>query len=160
RLQERKPFYVAAEYAPEYEKYGGPAGVEIAEQLFELSSEVALEVTLAGPDLWPMREPLCLRMMWDLVRGFHIGEKWQADFLRHAFWYWSGQDRGEAFGLRSRFAEAAAQRAAELPAYLDALNRQPLLRVIADEYHGAIAEIVRELSQTDLSAATSRLCFD
>jgi hypothetical protein len=160
RPPEQKRHYVAAEYDPEFEKYGGPDGVEIAERLFELSSELALEVVSAGPELWPMREPLCLRMMWDLARVFHPDEESRAAFLRHYLWYWSGQDRREAFALRARISEAAGPRAAGLAECLDALDRQPLLGAVADEYQTALAATAQELGRTDLPAAPSRLCFD
>jgi thiopeptide-type bacteriocin biosynthesis protein len=160
RAPQRMPHYVAAEYAPEYEKYGGPVGVEIAERLFELSSERALEVALAGPELWPLRETLSLRMMWDLVRCFHPDEKSQAAFLQYYFWYWSGQDRREAFSLRTRFTEVARSRAADIPEKLAALGHHRLLKVVANEYRAGLATTARELDQADLPIPQTRLCFD
>lgn len=160
QARELAPHYAAAEYQPEYEKYGGSAGVEIAERLFEISSELALKVVSSGQDLWPLRESLCLRMTRDLVRKFHPGAEAQADFLRNYLWYWSGQDYPGAFGLRARFEETAGHRAAQLSEQFNALGRHPLLGAAADDYREAIEATARELDRADIPVPRTRLCFD
>src|SRR5262249_2057823 len=75
RMREWTPDWMAADYEPEYDKYGGSAGVAIAERLFEASSELAVRValsTLSGESLRIARTRCCLRTMSDLVQAFHM----------------------------------------------------------------------------------------
>ncbi|HYE75359.1 MAG TPA: lantibiotic dehydratase, partial [Blastocatellia bacterium] len=96
---ERKPFFMKATYEPEYEKYGGPVGVSIAEKLFEVSSELALRaVSMPQPD-WVT---LGLRMMKSTIKAVHAEPESQERFLKNYLWYWSGQDRPVANELRAR----------------------------------------------------------
>jgi thiopeptide-type bacteriocin biosynthesis protein len=62
---------VESPYEPEYERYGGPAGVAIAERQFELSSRVALELIESEAD-WSYETILGIAIQLHLGFGFAV----------------------------------------------------------------------------------------
>lgn len=155
--------YTSATYEPEYEKYGGPVGVAIAEKLFEVSSELALEAVCREAELFPDRPDrmlLSLRLMRLLVAQVHHEPSARTRFLRNYKWYWSGQDRQDAFGLRARFEQTARERRGHLDQRLEALNENPEIRTLISRYADTVATTLKELAKAAVTVPATRLCFD
>ncbi|GGF53952.1 lantibiotic biosynthesis protein [Marmoricola endophyticus] len=88
----RSPGDVVREsYAPEYAKYGGPEGIDLAEQVFCATSRVVLDV-LASRETYARTPPLGEAMRCTLV-GLSASGLGQAEAGRFLEWYeswWSG----------------------------------------------------------------------
>lgn len=97
-------------YEPEYEKYGGEDGVRFAEQVFQTSSEIALEV-LRGEDA-----PMGQRAVTALLLMQAAAEVAVEAERRDAFWeeytaYWCGEGQLAAAGqIQAHLRSAAARR--------------------------------------------------
>lgn len=85
----RRPTLRSVEYQAETERYGGLRGVAVAEDLFHVSSHVALEVLASSPDSGP-RSSACEALRWGktlllavvLARSFFGRTEAAARFLR------------------------------------------------------------------------------
>jgi hypothetical protein len=156
-IPQGQPGYSLATYEPEYEKYGGPEGVAIAEKLFEASSELALQAISRPATDWAL---LGLRMMELLVCAAHPEPNAEQRFLDHYFWYWSGQDRPAASDLRMRLESLARQHNAQWRRQLSAVENDPPIKTMLDDYRGAIAATLSRLAANDIPVSAARLCFD
>ncbi|MFG2794366.1 thiopeptide-type bacteriocin biosynthesis protein [Streptomyces sp. NPDC048419] len=76
-------------YEPEYEKFGGPQGVALAERIMQRGSEAAL--ACARPDLRPLRTAIGAAHTDALIR--RLPQKMHIPFLHQYAWYWSGRAR-------------------------------------------------------------------
>jgi len=76
-------------YEPEYDKYGGESGVALAEDLFQRSSEVTLEVLPLIGGKTAQRFGVGLTMMLSGLRGAGLHETRIADFLANYCRFWS-----------------------------------------------------------------------
>lgn len=75
-------------YEPEYDRYGGRAGVALAERLFEESSDVALvalKIISAAPS---RRLGISFAMMLAGLRGAGMSEERMADYLVGYYRFW------------------------------------------------------------------------
>jgi thiopeptide-type bacteriocin biosynthesis protein len=77
------------QYEPEYEKYGGEIGVALAEDLFERSSELTLEVLSLIRGRPGQRFSISFNMMLNGLRGAGLNEAGIADFLATYSRFWS-----------------------------------------------------------------------
>jgi hypothetical protein len=116
-----------ARYEPEYERFGGPAGVSVAERFFELSSELALRALQAETLGGESRKTLATSFMHALLAE----DPAPAEYLRAYRSYW-GYDAAFTESVSTRFAakaEALIADAVELvPRALDAGSQQLLAR--------------------------------
>lgn len=154
------PGYELARYEPEYEKYGGNAGVAIAEQLFEASSEVALQAMEVEKGVNRMLLSLCLMKL--LVNEvFHEPEA-RKSFWDQYLWYWSGQDRQGAAELRASFLRGAQSRRITLARQLPTFCASPQVRRLINQYRVAIVNTIDALATAGngVSEPASGLCFD
>jgi len=153
------PRWTTAAYEPEYDKYGGATGVEIAERLFEASSALAVRVVLSGALRRDDRARICLRTMRDLVDAFHRHRDEADAFLANYVWYWSGQERAGAADLRAQIETAGRRDSAQL--WTDAaLADEPSLTDMTDQYRLAIERTAHDVAGAALPVSATRLCFD
>lgn len=90
------------EYEPEYDKFGGPVGMSIAEELFGVSSEIAcdlLEAEAAGQLSRKSVLPAMMRACFDAFRPDTAPET----FWREYSYYWLGSKTPAAEDWRDRF---------------------------------------------------------
>src|SRR5262249_46838067 len=85
-----KPGYTVEPYRPEYDKYGGPRGVVLAERLFDASRNLEIRVLPSARHSATRRNALAVHLMNATIDSFDLNEKKR--LLRFYFWYWSGQD--------------------------------------------------------------------
>lgn len=155
------PGCTLAPYQPEYEKYGGAAGVAIAEELFQASSEFALRAIdeVAAPS---GRVRLNLALTGCMVALTQPSPEAGERFLRHYFWYWTGQDRAGADQVREKLRRAAGRRSALV---LDGMEPSRLPgtegRLVAG-YHAALrcALAALDAAREEVSEPAVRLSFD
>ncbi|HEU4711112.1 MAG TPA: thiopeptide-type bacteriocin biosynthesis protein [Pyrinomonadaceae bacterium] len=76
-------------YEPEYEKYGGEIGVALAEDLFERSSELTLDLLSLIHGKPGQRFAVSFNMMLNGLRGAGLNEAGIADFLATYSRFWS-----------------------------------------------------------------------
>lgn len=76
-------------YEPEYDKYGGEIGVALAEDLFEQSSEITLDLLSLIRGKSAQRFGIGLTMMLSGLRGAGLDEAEIADFLATYSRFWS-----------------------------------------------------------------------
>ena len=77
------------QYEPEYDKYGGKTGVALAEDLFERSSEITLDVLPLIGGKASQRFAIGLTMMLSGLRGAGLDEAGIADFFATYCRFWS-----------------------------------------------------------------------
>lgn len=124
-------------YEPEYEVYGGKAGVQIAERLFQVSSELALEIVAEADrsDVEP-RIPLALLMMMTTAETWLVAE-------RPGFWdryatFWSGGDEAAALRWRESLRTGAARRGRVVREHCWAIMGDERIRRLVDRYRVAL----------------------
>ncbi|ETX12950.1 hypothetical protein OCH239_15135 [Roseivivax halodurans JCM 10272] len=98
---------VEAAYEPEHDKFGGAAGMPIAETLFFRSSEIAARLIELDADGALSRKSLIPRLMHETFEAFRPGTD-PATFWREYSYYWLGARTPAAEDWRDRFAEKAA----------------------------------------------------
>ncbi|MBT2405453.1 MULTISPECIES: thiopeptide-type bacteriocin biosynthesis protein [unclassified Streptomyces] len=116
-------------YEPEHDKFGGPAGVALAERLMQCGSEAAL--VCAAPQLRPLRISLAAAHTKLMVAGLPAAMR--TSFLHQYAWYWSGRGRRDApFGRTlpglSPGDPAAIRRTAALRTQIDRVLQVAALR--------------------------------
>jgi thiopeptide-type bacteriocin biosynthesis protein len=123
-------------YEPELDKYGGPVGVELAETVFQVSSEVTLAL-LTDPDggVATHRRALALVLMRQAARATEL-DAGAEEFWQRYEWYWSGGTAGAA--RRSRYLELARERRARAVEQLDEVIRWPCLGPLLARYDDAL----------------------
>lgn len=92
---------VAWPYEPEGAKYGGPLGIDVAEELFERSSDAVIETLRAVRAGEASRPGIAFAMMLAAARAGSRNEIDSADFLATYCRFWSryvGEDGRSAWG--------------------------------------------------------------
>ncbi|MFJ2897783.1 thiopeptide-type bacteriocin biosynthesis protein [Streptomyces sp. NPDC087218] len=118
-------------YEPERAKFGGPAGVLLAQRASRASSELALE--LSGPDEQGLRLGHGLATM--LIALELLPEAQHASFLYNMTWYWTGRDGERARAARARVAAAARRVAPGLRHRLACVQDGPHAPALAEYRH-------------------------
>ncbi len=141
-------------YEPELDKYGGPAGVELAEAVFQVSSEVTLAV-LTNPDggVVTHRRAVALALMRQAVRvavGPAVDPAGVAAFWQRHEWYWSGGAAGAA--RRARYVQLAEERRARAVEQLDEVTRWPFLPGLLTTYHDALRGYAANLAASGVAS--------
>ena len=98
-------------YEPELDKFGGPAGVAIAEQAFQASSEIAIAIMRDERLLDQPRKTLLPSLMCAAVDVFAPNAD-HVELWRHYAEYWLRELGASAYGWRERF-QAKSRRLAE-----------------------------------------------
>jgi thiopeptide-type bacteriocin biosynthesis protein len=155
------PGFVQAHYEPEYEKYGGAVGLDIAEELFEASSDLTLGALrqLRAPNDYII---LMLGVARSMICQSLQSETDRKHFLQHYLWYWTGQDGPGAANLRLRFRAASARRRAVLSERLGSLDNVPTVGGLIADFEGAIQAAVSKLriARDHITESPSNLGFD
>jgi thiopeptide-type bacteriocin biosynthesis protein len=119
--------------------YGGEAGVQIAERLFQVSSELALEIIAEADrtDVEP-RIPLALLMMTATAEIWLVAEQ-------PAFWdryatFWSGGDEAAAIRWRESLRTGAVRRERVVREHCSAIISDERIRRLVDRYRAALQE--------------------
>jgi thiopeptide-type bacteriocin biosynthesis protein len=130
------PSLLYAPYEPEVEKYGGRAGVELAEAAFQVSSRAALDLLARCPDR-PSRLALAsLAVQRHCATVPDVNASRFLDFHRD---YWTGV--GVPLGRQSPFAASLLVRIEELELQL---SREPTISSTLDEIASATAAAIEQ----------------
>ncbi|MEW1633388.1 thiopeptide-type bacteriocin biosynthesis protein [Streptomyces sp. NPDC093801] len=116
-------------YEPEYAKFGGAAGVRLAERASQAASEAALE--LIGPDFPRLRLGHALAATLSALELLPAGQR--LSFVYHMTWYWTGQNGDRSGPLRARVDAAARRLAPDLRRLLAQVRGGPY-RGVHDAY--------------------------
>ena len=92
----------ADRYEPEYEKFGGTRGMPIAEELFEVSSRIAVDIVSAEDRGSVSRKTLAPCLMQAVANAFEIDT---VEFWQDYSFYWLGARTPLAHDTRRRFFE-------------------------------------------------------
>jgi thiopeptide-type bacteriocin biosynthesis protein len=161
RVQTAQAGYALASYEPECEKYGGVAGMGIAEEFFEASSELAVQalqqVSASGD-----HQILVLALTRSLVWQTHETQADRECFLRRYLWYWTGQDGFGARRVRRKLREAAARRMDFLSRQFASLKTHPVLSAFLGDFERAIRATLSKLQRVEryLTESPSSLSFE
>jgi len=123
-------------YEPERAKFGGAAGVALAEEVFEASSEMAIEAVRA-------LDPPRLRALFAVALMRELDDMLPAG-ARPGFWsryadIWSGATRPGRGGLRGRLARVAARLRRDLARADEVAGRDAALDAAAQRYREVLA---------------------
>mgnify|MGYP000102863128 CR=1 FL=1 len=150
--------YDYALYEPEYAKYGGSRGVDIAEQLFMASSDLTLntlKVTAGKPF---DRAVLSVTLMLLAVELLLPSDQW-SEFFSYYSHYWAGYTSASHSSLIKQLSQAAHRRLHLLARHVNELTSIAPLNDEIDRYCQALKRVRSALLSTGLSSSTSRLCF-
>lgn len=115
---------VETEYQPEYDKFGGPAGMAIAEALFHASSGIACEILASEAEGAMSRKGLLPALMLACHDAFRPDTAPQV-FWREYAYYWLGSRTPAAEDWRDKFSAKAAELA---ESGISPLQPEPALR--------------------------------
>lgn len=96
-----------ATYEPETEIYGGALGVVIAEELFQVSSEIAVDILGSGANAAHARKDLAPALMAAVLDEF-VGKEGRAAFLESYINHWLSASPGLGY-LKAMFHERARE---------------------------------------------------
>lgn len=99
---------VSASYEPELDKFGGEAGVAIAEGVFHASSNVAYEVLRGELEGRTSRKTLAPALMAAVLDHFPPAASPSEFWSRYAL-FWLGGESGQTVAWRDRFREKARE---------------------------------------------------
>lgn len=98
-------------YIPEYGKYGGVKGIDIAEKLFHYSSEMVLQaIQKEREEELFSRSYLSIFLMEKLAKSVLKKQKKINRFLSDYFHYWTGGDSQEGGNFRKKISVAVDKR--------------------------------------------------
>jgi hypothetical protein len=139
-------------YEPEVDAYGGATGVEMAETVFERSSDLALR--LLTDERWcdGSRVGYALVLMAATADAGHILTERKSLWERYAA-FWSGGDDAAPRALRDSFASAAAARTIAVRRECSSVMQQPDWRALVSEYAGTLEKL---FANDQLSPAEQR----
>ncbi|MGW6505587.1 lantibiotic dehydratase C-terminal domain-containing protein [Nonomuraea angiospora] len=107
-VQDNNTFHYRA-YQPEYNRYGGPVGVAIAERHFEFSSDLVIRLLqTANVHIRPVLLGLAAQLMMVSVAIFLRDPRRMASFLERYHDYWNSSFGLDYWSSSSRIVEASA----------------------------------------------------
>jgi thiopeptide-type bacteriocin biosynthesis protein len=145
-------------YEQECDKYGGSEGVEIAEKVFQASSELAIAIVsrLFRSSL-SERIPLAVQlMMMAAVEAFN--GKSQEQFWRDYLHYWSGNGSSHSVETQKKLTEAARGRAAALKDRC-AEPWDPPVAQAREAYRTALRRALADARKEPSTPGPEKLCF-
>jgi len=145
-----------AVYEPEWDKYGGEPGVEVAERLFGASSDLVLELDAAGLDTGE-RAALSLRLMAAMAGAGVPPEQRRRFWLEYALhWTAGGSSPAGSRALRV-LARAAEHVEPALTAHAARLDEATGARV--DAYGAIAARTLAAARERGVGLTPGHLCF-
>ena len=137
------------------------AGLQVAEELFEASSELTLEALAkvhASVDYRTLVLAFDRTLVWQTQGSPSARER----FLRHYLWYWSGQDRPGANQFRSKMHDAAARRQGLLSECLSFVPTDPVISSLVSRFEQHLRLTLAKLKSTNcaLTEPPDSLAFD
>lgn len=145
-------------YEPEYAKYGGPVGVEIAEAVFDASSKLVLWVYEQGIPSLSDRANLALVLM-RLAAGTFLPTIDHMSFWTYYSWYWSGGSTGHGEALRRRFRAAAVRGAQQTTTQCRLFLEENGVRQEVDRYGMELAKARSAYQTAAVAVPNKELCF-
>lgn len=153
------PHFVSGNYVAEYDKYGGPAGMPIAEQCFMVSSEIAL--TVLGDELQDLysRKTLVPLLMRTCLRIF---DPLPAPTFWHRYcMFWMGGDTPAANDWYQKFLHNAEQLRLGGVAVSAADASLPAeARRVLDDWRTALEGAKTSYAALALPVSANVLCFN
>jgi thiopeptide-type bacteriocin biosynthesis protein len=140
------PGYTIEQYQPERIKYGGLAGVKIAERLFEVSSEIALRAIDLESETGLNLLLLAAALMELMVSKTHPESKHRERFLKRYLWYWSGQNRPGADALRFDLEQEITGRPGDVSTGIAEWPGNPAVRRLIEDYSEGVDRTLHSLN--------------
>ncbi|MER5638914.1 lantibiotic dehydratase C-terminal domain-containing protein [Kitasatospora sp. NPDC002227] len=138
RLRENNTFSIEP-YEPEYGKYGGPAGVALAEWHFERSSELVVEATRTmNLHLRTVVLGLATQLMMTMSACFLADRDELLTFLDRYHAFWNGAFAGTEFTAQRGYDRAYASAGSTLPGRFRAIRA-----TVAESATGQLPELLR-----------------
>ncbi len=158
--------YSIAHYEPEYLKYGGEVGLAIAEKLFEVSSEIALEVIvsdLQNNQLGAAPNQVGLTRTWLSLHTMHltVRETFSQEYERHRFLdeyarYWSRPTKAEAVAWHNNYMLEMSQQHQSLLAHFgEAGLDTPPSNFVRERINALVARYGLAIRQANAAVATA-----
>lgn len=145
-------------YEPEEEKYGGPKGVDIAEQLFQASSQLSLDAIATNQPGTGDLTTLALVLM-EAAAAVAVPQPSRRHFWDHYAWFWSGGNQPGAEARRRQLRHAAEKRAGLVAARSLAILSESLTRGRAEAYRQALTEALSQLQSAAIPIPAPQLYF-
>lgn len=147
-------------YEPEYEKYGGVAGVELAEEIFQASSELVLKV-FSRPKLGSLDlVGLALLLMMGCARQWSDSSETLKQFWDSYHVYWSGENVSGAKSLQESFKQGAARRKDLINRQCRTMMERPEWRELILGYTKRMGENFKSAKGIGLEVPIENLCFN
>jgi len=156
-----------AVYEPELDKYGGLDGVEIAERLFEFSSELALWAVSQHPK-GGTRDGIAALLLADTFGALTLGSKPAAHTRRrawpwHSFWrvhanWWTGVEHVGP-GLRDKLEQHAAAHRRAVQARMHAAAEVPDVAAWRRRWFRAVDDYFTAAEQLEVPRTPQHLAF-
>lgn len=145
-------------YEPEWEKYGDAPGVAVAEELFEASSDIALELSDAGMGSGA-RAALSLALM-GAVTDAGVQPQRRAGFWHDYAAYWTTGAGAQPTSPAARFLGRAAERVAPLLAPASAaLAADAASQGSIASYASAATSMLAAARERAVARSAEHLCF-
>lgn len=153
-------------YEPEYTKYGGPHGVELAEQLFEFSSDLGVWAT-GRFDKTPDRAGLTALLLSDTVHsglaasrhlGVPPGSDWDGYWAHHLTW-WTADFGAHAPRVRQTLVSGAETKMPHVRAQMDRLAAMPSVTGWRRNWRAAVHRYVVRAATESVHLTPMHLIF-
>ncbi|MGP4066187.1 thiopeptide-type bacteriocin biosynthesis protein [Oceanobacillus sp. M65] len=142
------------EYEPEYEKYGGIQGVKIAEQCFELSSELVINFTNSSNFTDKDRFDLSLLLMKITAKQAKLSKIEEHELWERILSYWSGSTYNEDDRFKNNLIEAAKKRLDVLGRKLEAISQKTSMIQLVNDYEMGLGNAFSSMTKSEKIVVT------
>ncbi|MCY8960573.1 thiopeptide-type bacteriocin biosynthesis protein [Bacillus atrophaeus] len=148
------------EYEQEYEKYGGLQGVDVAENIFQSSSELAL--LFVNHDYFSDKDrfDLALLLMKITAEKASLSEAETRQLWESMLHYWSGADYTEGISYKTKLEEAAKKRVDVINQVMERMAADPRVKELTDGYGQVLEHAFSEIKESEkIRTPVSHLAF-
>ncbi|MDL5142787.1 thiopeptide-type bacteriocin biosynthesis protein [Bacillus atrophaeus] len=148
------------EYEQEYEKYGGLQGVDVAENIFQSSSELAL--LFVNHDYFSDKDrfDLALLLMKITAEKASLSEAETRQLWESMLHYWSGADYTEGISYKIKLEEAAKKRVDVINQVMERMAADPRVKELTDGYGQVLEYAFSEIKKSKkIRTPVSHLAF-
>ncbi len=148
------------EYEPEYEKYGGIQGVNIAEDIFQSSSELVLSL-LNDPGFKDHdRFDFALFLMKKTAEQASLSADQTQDLWESMLHYWSGADYTDGITYKTKLKEAAEKRIDVINVVIEKMHSNPFVTKSTIGYQKLLESAFSQIQESDkIRTSASHLAF-
>lgn len=148
------------DYEPEYEKYGGHLGVEIAETIFESSSELAISFFDHAYFSDNDRFDLALLLMKITAEQASLSDTEKMVLWEKMLHYWSGADYSEDNSYKINLKTAAKKRVDVISRVVTKTSSDSLVKNLIEGYRSTLDLAFKNIKTTKkIKLSSSHLAF-